>query len=234
MRRTLYLVILSWIFQFSAANEQVTFDLDAAKKNITQTLTFLDQRPHNKWQYTEVNERNTGKKNEIFEAQFNPTKTDQAGWTLISVNEKTPKKKQKKDFYKQKIKQQENASGDDLLLDIVNINSLKLEKQQQSLAYFSFEPRFADFSSKAEQALEGQLVYDWPTKQLKTISMKNVEDFSPAISVKMSRFFIEFTIDQFQTQSFVKQTRIDIKGKIAGIKNLVIKSDALLSEVTLP
>ena len=232
--RSLSLIFLLFCWQHVFAVESSTFNLQAIKPIISDQLSALDQQAQKNWQYDETSTRFDGDEEDVFVATYNPQQALNQGWTLLTVNTKAAKKKQKKKFYKQKKRQQdEESEGEDSMQDIVNLASLQLNRTSGDLVLLNFQPRFADFDQDAEASLQGTITFNKVTKKIVSITINAKQPFSPMVGVKMSRFFLEFMVDTHSEQFYIQQVRMQIQGRLAGLKKLSIQNHTVISNIKI-
>lgn len=211
---TTLLVLATFLF----VNTQVygSNDAVAAAKN---ALKKLDQIDSEQWSYKHI--RRSAK--ETTSSYFDPRRSDSQKWQLLLVNDQVPTIEEISDFneiwnQQADVEQEVDEQGAGMS-NMVDTNSLELDRTDGGIAYFNFAPRLDDMPEESDK-LVGQLSVDMRSQHVISMSIKNKAPLTPAFSVQLDNFKMDFEFTLVDQKLVYKKIMMDMSGTAGFVKDI--------------
>lgn len=153
-------------------------------------------------------------------------------WTLLSVNDKSPSKKQLKKYAKNKQSEdkqsEKKSSGNNFSIDLktlIKSGTLVVLADNRNYAELGFDVHLPKLGDDAVGKLKGVLTYNKQQQYIEKVIVTNNDDFSPMFSatvsqLKVSLHFVKLSFkkhDSGKQKSVVlpKQYQMQLKGSFA-------------------
>mgnify|MGYP000471332356 CR=1 FL=1 len=225
MRRTVLLaLIMMCTIPVSAATD--TTDLTQAKSLIIQAMKKVESTSLSHWKYDvshyENEEGEVTSSLERHEPNVNNANSSNefnSKWQLLQLNDKTPTKKQIKNYLKEKQTRADNKKqGKGLsisLPEIIDLPSLQLVSQTNVQTEMTFDVVIEQLGDDAIGKLKGRLRYNNQKEFIETITITNSEDFSAMFGSNITELEMVLEFIQMKNSVLPKQNNMILKGTFA-------------------
>lgn len=187
-------------------------------------LQKLDQIDSEHWSYKHV--RKSAK--ETTSSYFDPRRTDAQKWQLLLVNNKVPTVDEINEFNEiwnqvETISEQESSELSEEqsagMSKMVAADSLVLDRTNDGVAYFHFSPQLDDMPQESDK-LAGELSVDIKSQQVIAMSIKNKEPLTPAFSIQLDNFTMNFEFDVVDQKPVYRKIVMDMSGTAGFVKDI--------------
>ena len=188
-------------------------------------LTQLDQAATLEHQQFSFRQFTQGSKSQKL-AQFQPQQDPQ--WQLLEVDGNPPSSNENTKFLKQRGRIQKE---DDLVQfrDLVAVDSVTLMKQEDGKVWLNFVPRVGELADDNAEALKGYAIMSALDQRLLELHIENIDTFSPAFSIKISKMSMMFRFVIVDNQTVPVEYGFSMLGKIGGIKKIEVDTSTAYS-----
>lgn len=195
---------------------------DLAESTLRSAFAAIDAVDVDQWQYTR---QTTSTEEGVWLASHNPNRDPV--WVLHSVDGEPPTKKQQKAFQKQR---EEREADEDLMVDMIRPGTVKETGTVAGRRQFEFEAIFDDL----ETSLFAMAELDAEGTELLSLTIRNIEPFSPAVAVKMSEFQVTMEFQPLEDFRVLETFQMTMTGKFAGVKTFDVDTTVHYSQFTAP
>ncbi|MGL1956110.1 MAG: hypothetical protein OCD00_02165 [Colwellia sp.] len=213
-----------------------TADIGASLKNeykelIEGALVNLNAMSSKEWTFKQVETID----NEEKISTFDPRKPKSEQWTLLLVDNKKPSKQETDDFNSARNsalnsddsegREQSSESNEEPkkvsieLSDMIVKDSLTFKKLENELVHFSFTPLIQKMEDE-QKNLSGLLIVNLISEQVEFMSVKNIDDLSPAFSVSLENFNLAFEFGQVESKPVLVKMTMDLSGTVGFFKSI--------------
>jgi hypothetical protein len=169
---------------------------------------------------------------ETLVARNDPSKKEGARRELISVNGEPPTSKRLKKFEKQEAERLEDSDKDDnrsKFSEMVDFSTLALVEVTNGQALLSFTP-VLDRLEKESDKLNGSLRMNAETHLLEELSLVNTAKLSPAFSVSLKTFNMNFSFFPVDNVVLLSRMKTIIEGKAGFLKKFKESTEITFSD----
>ncbi|AZG73957.1 hypothetical protein [Shewanella livingstonensis] len=168
------------------------------------------------WQYSQQ----TKKLDLVRIEKFDASQPKMQRWNLVSENGQTPDKERLEEYqqHQQELKQGKDENSHELVFsELIDLTTLVFVGEDDTSVVFKFSPNIDELDNKV---LAGLLYLDKVSKQLRKISINNTDDLTPAFSVTLTKFELEFGFDVFDGLVMPAHISTTISGTAVIFKSL--------------
>ena len=209
--RVMLRVMVGW-----AAFSCTAFGNDPIEQ-VTRAIDRMDEIEPSQWAFV----RTIQTSGQVLVARHDPRlEKTRHGWQLENVNGKPPSEKELAKFYQQ-VDQADAKSREDedeapvKISTLVRIESFRLAfSNEQGRATFEFTPAMNEGSTRKQDVLVGELVFDLTSQRVETISVRNTTTYSPVFSVKISTFDMQMKFEPIAGHVLLTEMSTHIQGKV--------------------
>lgn len=137
--------------------------------------------------------------------------------TLLRVDGQPPDADRLKEFRKEEEKRVDDRDPDAGYRRLVILDTLELSKNEGDYVHYTFSPRIKPLE-KAGDKLRGTLTLDTSTGQIRDIEVFTAEPFSPAFSVTLDNYRLQFIFREEQGARLLQRMESTAAGKAGFIK----------------
>jgi len=169
---------------------------------------------------------------EILVSKNDPGKEEGERRELISVNGEPPTPERLKKFEKREAKRIKNKDKDrsrSQFSEMVDYSSLKLVEVSNGQAVLSFTPVLDGLEDESDK-LDGSLRMNVETHLIEEFSLANTEKLSPAFSVSLITFNMNFAFLPVDGEVLVSQMKTNIEGKAGFLKKFKESTEIMFSD----
>jgi hypothetical protein len=169
---------------------------------------------------------------ETLVSRNDPSKKEGARRELISVNGEPPTSKRLKKFEKQEAERLEDSDKDDnrsKFSEMVDFSTLALVEVINGQALLSFTP-VLDRLEKESDKLNGSLRMNAETHLLEELSLVNTAKLSPAFSVSLKTFNMNFSFFPVDSVVLLSRMKTSIEGKAGFLKKFKESTEITFSD----
>jgi len=188
-------------------------------------LTQLDEAAtleHQRFSFRQLTQGSESRKL----AQFQPQEDPQ--WQLLEVDGIPPSSEESTKFLKQRGREQ-NQDDPVRFRDLVAADSVTLMKQENGKVWLNFVPRVGELADDNAEALTGYAIMSALDQRLLELHIENIDTFSPAFSIKISKMTMMFRFISVDNQTVPAEYGFSMLGKIGGIKKIEVDSTTAYS-----
>ena len=157
------------------------------------------------------------------------TPSNNPKWDLLSVNGKTPTKKDLKKF-KKRMKKQADDEKEDPFVSILNLESLTHFSSTDEFEIFAFDPVFSAFKEESKKDIDGRVYVD-KEGVIQKIKINAPESFKPVFGATMNTFLLEYTVSYHLSRAYIEDHKLLIKAKVGGFKNLHMENSGTITDI---
>lgn len=210
-RKPLIAVITLCTIKVNAAAHSTTERTDY-QILINDAITQFEKTPREQWSYQVARYENEEGDITSSIEQFN---ANSQTWHLLKTNEKIPSEAQQKAFLQKKEKQKEGVNISIKLRELINQESLTLQREDNNYLFLNFAVNLNKLGKKASQKLIGKLSYNKANKYIELIEIENTAPFSPMFSAKITDFNIQLAFLKRDISILPKHNKMTMKGSFA-------------------
>lgn len=221
------LVAISWFISSCSANADQKANQEANQEQeqeqeiaaqVSQAIDAFANSKRKDWAVTITHYENEEGDVTTRIEQYNPIAADK--WTLISVNDQAPNRKQLKQYAlnKQEQKDKTKEKGNSISIDLktfIKQGTLKLIEQNSKEAQLVFDVNMPRLGDEAIDKLAGKLIYNKEHQFIETITVVNTDEFSPMFSATISDFKAVFEFDKKSNAILPMHYKMQFKGSFA-------------------
>lgn len=215
MRRWRLAVLTLWVMLsgVSLSAETVPEPTDSAQ--VAKAIAALDAtRLDERWHFTMLIEHE-GTQQIV---RNNPHAAPEMRRQLVSVDGSTPSDKALSEFRSSEQKRvEEEADSQQGFGTLVDVSTLNLLEVSDEFTEYAFVPRISKLENAADK-LRGILRLNRQRQYVESIRIFNVETFSPAFSVSLETFLLQFHFSMQAGSNLLTRTENQTRGKVAFVK----------------
>lgn len=129
--------------------------------------------------------------------RFDPSQPVESRWSLLAFDNRQPTIEETEAFLEEKEGERlsQDSNGDDGLLDLVDIDSLELEKETDSAWLFSFTPTMGDDDDKFLKKVGGEIRILKDGPRVDYMNIRNTKPIRPIVGAKIKRMVMNFRFE---------------------------------------
>ena len=169
---------------------------------------------------------------ETLVSRNDPSKKEGARRELISVNGEPPTSERLKKYEKKEAKRLEDRENDDSrskFSEMVDFSTLALVEVTNGQALLSFTPML-DGLEKESDKFNGSLQMNADTHLIEELSLANTEKLSPAFSVSLNTFNMNFSFLPVDGEVLLSRMKTSIEGKAGFLKKFKKSTEITFSD----
>ncbi len=205
--------------------------LDGYKQTVIDSLSRFEEIDRDQWAFSVERIQRNGATTKTSVEVFNPGNSKASLWNLLKENKKTPDEKRLVAYQKQMTKREAertankekadaNGGSKDLLISMINLDSLKIIQQEDHQVVLSFTPLIEDMGDESSEHLAGEIIIDANNSYVSQMKINNTGKLTPAFSVSLKNFSLLFEFIQIEEHILPLSIVSEISGKIGFMKSI--------------
>ncbi|OCQ20880.1 hypothetical protein A7985_13885 [Pseudoalteromonas luteoviolacea] len=193
---------------------------------VEKAIVKFQASERGKWAFTyHHNEIEEGEKTDIY-AQYFPQNPRGERWQLLKLNGASPTQKQVKDF----ASKRENEGYSIKLTELINPQSLSIEKETAQTITFSYPVQLADLGKDAIGKLMGTVKINKSSASIEEVNIINTDEFSPVALADISHFKLNMQFQTINDSVLPKSSYMEMSGTFSFFIDIEETSKTVFSD----
>lgn len=182
--------------------------------HIDQAIHRLEKSTLEGWHCLRTSER----EGRTYVERHDPRRPEGSRWALIAVDQRAPSKSELGEHAKRLGRQRSFSGGHGSPRELVDPASLRLLRTDGALETWSFGLRDPKNDRSVMRQLHGTMVVDRNDPAILSVTVRNLEPFSPRFGVRMDRINVALQYERIGTALVPVVVNTTISGRILGLK----------------
>ena len=204
------------------------------EQKVIQAIADIADAPRKEWAVQVANYENEEGDVTSSVERYAPNEDKTKQWTLLTINEQTPTKRQLKKYLKDKRKQaKDKAEGKSLSINLKTLikqDTLKLIADEGTHAELGFDVHMPKLGDDAVGKLTGTLIYSKQNDYIEVVNVVNKEAFSPMFSASISQLKVSLNFVKLDKVVLPQQYQMQMKGTFAYFTQIDEQSTTTFSD----